>query len=170
VVVLLTGILSAAAIPMVTAAAGATRVRGTARLVATRCGLARAQAVARHASVGVVISADDDAVWLSTFQDSNGNGVRTAEVRDGTDAPVDRPSALVPTGAGIDVAVNDPLAPLRTSDRALLSFSPTGTASSASVYLSGRDGTRFAVRVLGATGRVRIQRLDTRTGQWLDQF
>ena len=109
----------------------AARTAGSARLVMARCGLARVQAVSRHASVGVVISADADAVWVSTFQDANGNGVRSAEIRDGTDVPVDRPSVLVAAGAGIEIALNDPTTPVRPGDRVLLSFAPSGTASSA---------------------------------------
>ena len=40
----------------------------------------------------------------------------------------------------------------------LFSFSPDGTATTGSVYLESRDGSRFAVRVLGATARIRIER------------
>ena len=135
-----------------------------------RCGLARVQAVSRHAAIGVVIAAEVDAVWVSTFQDTNHNGVRSAEIRDGTDVPVDRPSVLVAAGAGIEIALNDPTTPVRPGDRVLLSFAPSGTASSASVYVTGSDGSCFAIRLLGATGRVRLQREDRRTGQWLDRF
>ena len=41
------------------------------------------------------------------------------------------------------------------------SFSPDGTATTGSVYLESRDGSRFAVRVLGATARIRIERYVT---------
>ena len=51
VVVLLVGILSAAAVPLFTGAIGSARTLGSARLVMARCGLARMQAVAQRASI-----------------------------------------------------------------------------------------------------------------------
>ena len=44
---------------------------------------------------------------------------------------------------------------LRIGGSELLSFSPTGTATSGTLYLAGRTGLQYAVRVLGATGRIR---------------
>ena len=42
-----------------------------------------------------------------------------------------------------------------TADGVLFSFTPVGTSSSGTFYLT-REGARFAVRVLGATGRARV--------------
>ena len=57
----------------------------------------------------------------------------------------------VAAGAGIEIALNDPTTPVRPGDRVLLSFAPSGTASSASVYVTGSDGSRFAIREGGRT-------------------
>ena len=52
----------------------------------------------------------------------------------------------------------------------LFSFSPDGTATTGSVYLQSRDGSRFAVRVLGATARVRIERYVSARDTWVESF
>jgi hypothetical protein len=50
----------------------------------------------------------------------------------------------------------------------LFSFSPLGTSSSGTFYLTGKDGSRFAVRVLGATGRSRLLRYVPASDEWKD--
>jgi hypothetical protein len=52
----------------------------------------------------------------------------------------------------------------------LFSFSPDGTATTGSIYLTSHDGSRFAVRVLGATARVRIERYVTARDVWMEAF
>ena len=51
-----------------------------------------------------------------------------------------------------------------------LSFSPDGTATTGSLYLRSRDGTRFAIRVLGVTARVRIERFVPARNDWVEGF
>jgi hypothetical protein len=50
----------------------------------------------------------------------------------------------------------------------LFSFTPTGTATSGSVYVNGRDGSRFAVRVLGVTARARVLRYIAARDIWIE--
>lgn len=169
-VTILLSILAGAALPPLIRTAGATRTLGIARLVSARCALARAQAAVRHASVGLLLTARADGVWLSTFRDANGNGVRTDDINAGIDPPVDGAFALNTGLPGLVVAIGSPDTPMELGDHVLLSFSASGTSSSTSVYLTGHDGTRYAVRLLGVTGRVRIQRQDARTGQWRDDL
>jgi hypothetical protein len=46
--------------------------------------------------------------------------------------------------------------PVRIGPTAFLSFGPAGTGSSGTLYLGTTEGRQLAVRVLGATGRVRV--------------
>ena len=55
-----------------------------------------------------------------------------------------------------------------TADGVLFSFTPLGTSSSGTFYLTARDGSRFAVRVLGATGRARLLHYVPASGEWKD--
>jgi Tfp pilus assembly protein FimT len=153
-----------AAITIPLSLAGVDRARGwaAARFVAARLLQARAQAVSRGATVAVRIEGRDRDATLSSFADTNRNGVLTRDIDDGVDARLDGPVPLTALFPGVRV----------TDDGAirLFSFSPDGTATSGSVYLESRDGTRFAVRVLGMTARVRIERFVVARNEWLEGF
>jgi len=49
-----------------------------------------------------------------------------------------------------------------------MSFSPMGSASSRTLYLRGADGSQYAVRVLGATGRTRVLRYVNASRTWIE--
>lgn len=113
----------------------------------------------RSRTVAFRLSPDGDTLLVEEFVDGNRNGVRTAEILSGVDPPA--------------------AAPMRLSDRfprisgdlsgaVLMSFTPYGTATSRTVTLRGADGSQYAVRVLGASGRTRVLRYDTATGDWVD--
>ena len=56
--------------------------------------------------------------------------------------------------------------PVRIGSSSLMSFTPLGTATPGTIYLRGRDGSQYAVRVLGATGRTRVLRDAPGTREW----
>ena len=142
--------------------AGVNRSRGWAgtRFVAARLAQARAQAVGRGASVAIRFDGAGELTTLASFVDGNRNGVMTRDIDDGKDPPLDPPVPLASLFPG--VVVMEETAPR------LFSFSPDGTATTGSVYLRSRDGSRFAVRVLGATARVRIERYVTARNIWVE--
>jgi hypothetical protein len=65
------------------------------------------------------------------------------------------------------LSLNDP-GDTSPATSALMSFSPIGTASSRTLYLRGGDGSQYAVRVLGATGRTRVLRYVAGTRVWVE--
>ena len=142
--------------------AGVHRSRGWAgaRFVASRLVQARAQAVGRGASIAVRFAGAGDGITMASFLDGNRNGVLTRDIDDGTDRPLEAPVPLASLFPG--VVITDETAPH------LFSFSPDGTATGGSVYVRSRDGSRFAVRVLGATARVRIERYVTARDAWVE--
>ena len=144
--------------------AGVDRARGWAgaRFVAARLVRARAEAVGRGAAVAIRIEGDAGAATVSAFADGNHTGVLTRDIDAGIDTRLDGPVALASLFPG--VAVTDEGA-VR-----LFSFTPDGTATSGSIYLESRDGSRFAVRVLGTTARVRIERYVAARDEWVEGF
>jgi hypothetical protein len=48
----------------------------------------------------------------------------------------------------------------------LISFSPLGTGTSGTLYLAADEGPQMALRIFGATGRMRVLRFEEPTGQW----
>lgn len=166
-------VLTAVAVPQALAALDHDRAVIAARYISSRMGLARMQAVNRSATVALRVEEGAATTSLSTFVDGNHDGVRTRDIQAHVDLPLDTavplsslfPGVLVSTAAN---AAGEAI--VRPGVSTLLSFTPTGTASTGSVYVTGRDGSRFAIRVLGATGRTRMLRYDPLRRDWVAPF
>jgi hypothetical protein len=115
---------------------------------------------------------DPSGITFRLFVDGNANGVRTADIVSGIDRPLDTSVSLSDLFPGVAIAVSGSAGtdPVRLGATNLLSFTPLGTATAGSIYVRGRDGSQFAVRILGATGRTRVQRYIESGRAWLDTF
>ena len=161
-------VLAAAAIPQLTAGVERSRTVGAARYLASRLALARAQAVARSANVALLLSASGGTFVVGTYVDGNRNGVRTLDIAAGVDTVIGTPVRLSDLFPHVTLLLNDPAVTSTFDTSALMSFSPLGTASSRTLYLRGGDGSQYAVRVLGATGRTRVLRFVASNGAWVE--
>jgi hypothetical protein len=119
--------------------------------------------VARGAAVAIRFDADGALTTLLTFADGNRNGVLTREIDGGIDPALEPAVPLASLFPGVTMRF-DPGA------QRLFSFSPDGTATTGSLYVASRDGTLFAVRVLGATARVRVERYVAPRDAWIAVF
>jgi hypothetical protein len=166
----LVAVLASVALAYVLSAAEHSRGHAAARYLAGRLALLRTQAVARGAAVGLRFDQEPGGFTFTVFQDGNGDGIRTADIEAGVDTLLEPATSLFEQFPGVDIAVapgapaTDPLQIGRTN---LLTFTPIGTATSGTIYIRDRDGSQWAVRVLGATGRTRVLRYDLRTKVWL---
>jgi Tfp pilus assembly protein FimT len=156
-------VVGAIAVPV--SLAGLERSRGwsATRFVAQRLVRARVLAVTRGAAVALRFDGDGGGATLSSFIDTNRNGVLTRDIDAGTDRQLDGPLPLASLFPGVGITID------RGAPR-LFSFSPDGTATTGSVYVTGRDGSRFAVRVLGATARVRLEQFVPGRNVWVEVF
>jgi len=164
----LVAVLTAAAIPQLSAGVERSRTVGAARYLASRLALARAQAVGRSANVAVLLTAADETFIVGTYVDNNGDGVRTRDITAGIDTLIDVPVRLANLFPHVTLFLNDPAVTSTFDSTALMSFSPLGTASSRTLYLRGADRSQYAVRVLGATGPTRVLRLVASNGAWVE--
>jgi len=164
----LVAVLAAAAIPQLNAAIERTRTIGAARYLASRLALARAQAVARSANVALLLTAAEGTFVVGTYVDGNGDGVRTRDITAGIDSSAGVQVRLSDLFPRVALFLNDPAVTSTFDTSALMSFSPLGTASSRTLYLRGADGSQYAVRVLGATGRTRVLRFVASNGAWVE--
>jgi len=113
--------------------------------------------------------------------DGNGNGLRTAEVRDGTDPrssgphrvershrgvrlgfPAGGPVPAIPPGRGVISGVD----PVRFGRSDLISFSPSGRSSSGTLFLTDGRHRLYGVRLFGNSARVRVWRWDDGEARW----
>ena len=161
-------VLAGVAVPQLTATIERSRAVGAARYLAGRLALARAQAVARSANVALSLTAANGTFIVATYVDGNGDGVRTRDISDGVDPIVVSPARLSDLFPHVILFLNDPATTSTFDTSALMSFSPLGTASSRTLYLRGADGSQYAVRVLGATGRTRVLRYAPGLRTWVE--
>jgi prepilin-type N-terminal cleavage/methylation domain-containing protein len=171
-------IVGGAAIPLAHGTVDRSRAAGAANYVAGRLTLARFEAVRRSARVAIRFVERGDGYWLQTYIDGNRNGVRTSDIEGGIDTPITAEERLdyhfsgiafgIQSGVtGIDAGPFNTSDPIQIGNTTLLSFSPTGSSTSGTLFIRGLRGHQFAVRVLGATGRTRILEFNFGQGIWL---
>jgi prepilin-type N-terminal cleavage/methylation domain-containing protein len=171
-------IVGGAAIPLAHGTVDRSRAAGAANYVAGRLTLARFEAVRRSARVAIRFVERSDGYWMQTHVDRNRNGVLAADITQGIDVPITADERLDyhfsgvefgihPGVTGIDAGPFDATDPIQIGNTTLVSFSPTGSATSGTVFIRGLRGNQFAVRVLGATGRTRVLEFNFGKGIWL---
>ncbi len=146
------------------------RTLAAARFLAARMQGARMQAASRSNYVGLRVITRGSDIIVSGFLDGNHNGIRAADIASGADPQVEPDIGLGDLFQGVRAGAADGSepAPVAGENASTFSFGPTGTASSGTVYLRGSDEGQYAVRVLGATGRVRVMRFRASALDWVD--
>ena len=171
-------IVVGAAIPLANTSIDRTRAAGAANSVAGRLATARFEAVRRSAHVAIRFVQQPDGYWLQTFVDGNRNGVLARDITRGIDAAITASERLdyhftgivfgiQPNVTGIDPGPFDASDPVQIGGSTLVSFSPTGSCTSGTLFIHGLQGHQFAVRVLGATGRTRVLEFNFVTSTWV---
>jgi prepilin-type N-terminal cleavage/methylation domain-containing protein len=165
----LLAVIAAATVPQSLVMIDRSRAFAAARYLSARMSQARIGAVGRTATVALRFDQEPAGTTFRVFVDGNGNGVRTRDIGAGVDRQIEDPVLLGDMFPGVTIGLSPAL-----GDEAvqlggdLLSFTPSGTATSGSIYIRGRDGSQFVVRVLGATGRSRVLRYDPARFEWVD--
>jgi Tfp pilus assembly protein FimT len=170
VVLLVFIVLLAGALPRIAATVHEHRLRGAAVHLRGLLRQTRARAVAEARYVGVVFEeVDGDPVFL-IYGDGNGNGIRRRDIRSGAEERLREPYRLSETYPGVRYgslprgAATPFLPGLRIGRSKIVSFSPLGSSTTGTLFLSNQYGLVYAVVVFGSTGRVRIARY--RGGRW----
>ena len=171
-------IVGGAAIPLAQSSVDRTRAAGAAHYVAGRVAMARFEAVRRSAYVAIQFVQQADGYRLQSYVDGNRNGVLARDISRGIDLPISASEQLAYHFSGIEFGIHlnvtgiDPGSfnaadPIQIGSSTLLSFSPAGASTPGTLFLRGRRGNQFAVRILGATSRTRILEFNFATGTWL---
>jgi hypothetical protein len=170
-------VLAAIAIPQFLVSLADHRAAGAARYVATHCARARMEAIQSGRDVAVRFTEDEEGVAYAIYADGNGDGVRTRDIQRGIDRQLLRPERLTATFPGVAFAVPAGLPavdtgsptdgdPLKLGSGNLLSYSALGTSSSGSIYIRGRNGTQYVIRVYGETGKTRLLKFNSASRHW----
>ena len=170
--------MSAAAVPQLLTGLDDARTAGAARYVSARFQRARMEAVLRSASVAVVFAQDAGGYTYAVYVDGNGNGVLAHDMSRGIDRRLGAVERLSEQFSGVDFGVTPGLPPIdagttppgtdpiRLGSGNSASFAAAGTSTSGTVYLLGRGGAQYAVRLFGDTGRTRRLKFDRAARQW----
>jgi prepilin-type N-terminal cleavage/methylation domain-containing protein len=170
--------LAGIGIPLTANALDEMRVGMATRYLAGRVIAARLDALQRSTALGLRFEMAGTDYAFATCADGNGNGLRSAEIASGTDPQVAPAESLSQHFAdvhfGLTAGVPD-LDGQRSADDAdgvrigssrILTLGPDGTATSGTLYIRGRRG-QYAIRILGATARMRIFQYRTGAREWI---
>ncbi len=172
-------LMAAIAVPVIGGTLDRERTIIGAQYLAGQLQRARLEALKRARPVAVRVELIGDRTQLRLFADGNGNGVRQHDIDRGIDLPLTPMEWLDDQARDIALRINQEVTdvsgavtleagddPLRIGNTSLLTFSPVGSATSGTLYVAAHRGPQMAIRVFGATGRVRVLMFDARTRQW----
>jgi prepilin-type N-terminal cleavage/methylation domain-containing protein len=156
------------------------RARSAAAYLAHRLGRARIEAIRRSTFTGLRFEAMVDDYRFTAVADGNGNGLRTSDILGGVDTALGPAEMLawnfpsvtfgllpgIPDADGSTAGGTDGV---RVGVSRIVSMNPNGSATSGTLYLHGRRRAQYAVRVLGATGRVRTIKYLEGERRWSEQ-
>ena len=171
--------LAAIAVPVVGGTLDRERSIVGARYLAGQLLRARLESLKRARAVAVRLELVDGRTHFQLFADGNGNGVLQRDI----DRRVDRPLApgewLDDQVREISLRLNQDVAeiagsgtlgpgddPVRIGNTSLLTFTPIGSATSGTLYVAGPRGPQMAIRIFGASGRIRVLMFDAQMRQW----
>jgi hypothetical protein len=126
-----------------------------------------------------IVGDGDGEYRFTPVADGNANGVRTTEIRDGTDPAIGPTERLCEKFAGVSFALmaDTPDADgqmgtgqdgVRIGSARILTMSSDGTATSGTLYIRGRQ-SQYVVRILGVTGRTRVLHYQPQTRTWISR-
>jgi type II secretory pathway pseudopilin PulG len=171
----LIAVLGGMTVPLVTGTLDHIHTASAARHVAARIATIRLEAIRRSSVAALRFEPAGDEYVITAFLDGNGNGIRAIDITSGTDRPLGRPERLGDHFAGAAFGLLPGIADVdggtgssdgvRIGPSQFLSVSPNGSSTGGTLYVHGRR-SQYAVRILGATGRVRFFWYDTGARRW----
>ena len=142
----------------------------------------RSEAIASGRNVAMRLSWSPGRYAYAFYADGDGDGVRSDDINTGRDPLIGASRDLASRYEGIDFGLLDvsipevppgttsllPGAdPVRFGRSDIITFTPHGTSSSGTLYVSDGHATVAAVVVYGGTGRLRLWRFDRDRWLWV---
>jgi type II secretory pathway pseudopilin PulG len=161
----------------VTASVDEFRAAGAARYVASRIQQARVRAITRSRDTALRITRAAQGFSIAVYEDGNRNGVLSRDIDEGIDRPVGAVERLpdqfpavdfgaLPGLPGAEGSTAPGADPIRLGASDSVTFTPTGTSTSGSVYVRGKGASQYVVRIYGETGRTRILKYSSGSRTW----
>lgn len=175
------GMLIAVSAPALAESLARGRVAAAGRRVSQDLARLRSVAIVSGRVHGLRVTREGSAWVYRSYEDGDGDGLRSDDIAAGRDRPTGAPVRLAKHYEGIDFGLLDIAVPevppgterlapgtdpVRFGRSDLVSFTPHGTSSSGSFYLSDRRRVLYAIVLFGGTGRIRVLRYDRDEGRW----
>jgi prepilin-type N-terminal cleavage/methylation domain-containing protein len=157
-------------------------VRAATAEIRTMFHLARSRAIARQRNAGLRFTTSGVQWQYAICDDGNGDGIRNDDLLKGIDRCIDVPRPVLRESRFATIGVpgdtiKDPdgdallptSVPVQFGNSRICSFSPLGESTSGTIYLTNRNGDVYAVRVYGATAKIRMLRFDRGSAKWVSR-
>lgn len=157
-------------------------VRSAAAEIRSVFHLVRSRAISHSRSTGVKFVDGLDGWKYALYDDGDGDGVRNDDITRGTDRLVSGQRFLWQQPLVVKVAIpsyvthdpdGDPLtarsSPVQFNRSTICSFSPLGQATAGTIYLTDDADSAWAVRVYGATAKIRVLSYDRSRRRWSER-
>jgi prepilin-type N-terminal cleavage/methylation domain-containing protein len=179
VIIAIIGLLAAVAMPSFMSMRRRAAVRSAAAEIRSLFHQVRSRAIARHCNAGVKFTRVGSEWEFAIYDDGDGDGIRSDDIRRRVDREVTKSrflwqqpqlvSVSLPASAIVDPDgdVVPPGSPAVQFNRSTIcSFSPLGQATPGTIYLTDSAGEVYAVRVYGATAKMRVLRYLAASETW----
>ena len=175
------GLFAAVSTPALLAALSRGRVVTAARELSQDMARLRSDAIASRRSVAMRLTWSQGRYVYAFYADGDGDGVRSDDIASGRDPVLAPARDLASRYEGVDFGLLDlaipevppntgalPPAsdPVRFGRSDIITFTPQGTSSSGTLYVSDGTGSVAAVVLFGGTGRIRLWRFDRERWVW----
>jgi prepilin-type N-terminal cleavage/methylation domain-containing protein len=140
----------------------------------------RSRAIARNRNCGLKFLRIDGEWKFAVYDDGDGDGVRNDDIKSGKDRLVAEPRVVFRESRAVRIGLlgeaikdpdGDPLPPTKSpvafNQSAICSFSPIGESTPGTIYLTEGGRELYAVRVYGATAKIRVLRYVRATKKWV---
>lgn len=142
--------------------------------------LARTRAISRNANCGLRFFKTAGQWQFAVYDDGDGDGLKTADIAAGVDKRFGSPRVILPESKAVTIglpsqSILDPAgnalsptsSPVKFNASSICSFSALGQSTPGTIYLRDRAGEVFAVRVYGASAKIRVLRYDRVSQKWV---
>lgn len=178
-VIAIVGMIAATAVPSWMSLRRRAAVRSAAAEIRTIFHETRARAVTRADYAGLRFTRNGREWQFAVYDDGDADGVRNDDIASRVDRCVRPPRYLFQQPQLVSIGllpkeIRDPDgarlrpsdAPIQFGRSAICSFSPMGSSTSGTIYLTDGGGSLYAVRVYGATAKIRLLRYDAARQRW----
>lgn len=179
IVIAIVGLMLAVTIPSFGRMRRQAVLKAAAAELRTQFHLTRSRAIARNVNCAMKFLLLGGQWHFAVYEDGDGDGVRSDDIKSGKDRLVVRPRVVLPTSNAVTIGLldieiedpdGDPLPPTESpvvfNKSAMCSFSGLGQSTSGTIYITDRGRDLYAVRVSGSTAKIRVLRYVRETGKW----